>query len=75
MTQEAKYLASKYQGLLKEYGSLLEHAIEEQKKEYNGRIEGKVPEEIGLEYARRLAAKDALALLLKRLNSKADERN
>lgn len=75
MSHEQKYLASKYQSLLKDFGQLLELTIEETKKEYDEPIQGTSAEEIGLQYARCLAAKQALSRFLQKLNSKANERN
>lgn len=75
MSQEQKYLSSKYQSILKEHGQLLEFLIAEQKKEYDAAINGETVEQIGLEYAKRQAAKDALTLFMKKLNSKANERS
>lgn len=69
---ERRYNASKAQGLLKEYGEFLLHVIDEIKKEMDTPINKDTAEQVGLEYARRQAGKDALKLLMQRLNSKSN---
>lgn len=75
MSQEQKYLASKFQALLKEHGQLLEMVVAEIKKEYDEPINEETAEKIGLEYAKCLAGKNALTRLMQKLNNKANERN
>jgi hypothetical protein len=72
---EKKYEASKAQGILKEYGDFLLHIIDEIGKEYDSPINEDTAEKVGLEYARRLAGKNSLKLLMQKLNSKSNERN
>lgn len=74
MSHEQKYLASKFQGLLKEYGQVLELLIVETKREYDAPINEDTVEAIGLRYAKNQSAKEALTLFMKKLNSKANER-
>ncbi len=74
MSQEAKYLASKYQAILREHGQLLENLIAETKHEYDAPINETTVEAIGLRYAKNQSAKEALTLFMKKLNSKANER-
>ena len=63
------------QGLIKEYGPFMEMVIEAIKKEYDTPINKETAEQVGLEYARRQAAKEALRLFIQRLNSISNERN
>lgn len=63
------------QGLIKEYGPFMEAVIDVIKKEYDAPINKETAEQVGLEYARRQAAKDALRLFIQRLNSISNERN
>ncbi len=72
---EKKYEASKAQGILKEYGDFLLSCIGEIKKEMDVPINEDTAEKVGLEYARRQAAKNALTLLMQKINSKSNERN
>jgi hypothetical protein len=72
---EKKYEASKAQGLLKDYGDFIGQVIAEINKENDARIIEDTAEKIGIEYAKRQAAKDALKLLMQKINSKANERN
>ncbi len=72
---EARYTQAKAQSLLKEHGQFLELIIAEVKREYESEIIGTTADEIALEYKRRQGAKEALALFMKRVNSKADERH
>lgn len=75
MNTEEKYQISKAQGLLKEYGEFLQYVIDEIKKEYDAPINENTAEKVGLEYARRQASKNALTLLIQKLNTKSNERN
>lgn len=72
---EHKYEMSKAQGLIKEYGDFLIQVISEIKKEMDTPINEDTAEKVGLEYARRQSGKNALNLLMQRLNSKSNERN
>ena len=72
---EQKYESSKAQGILKEYGDFLRHTIEQISKEMDSPINEDTAEKVGLEYARRQAGKNALKLLMQRLNTKSNERN
>ena len=72
---ERKYASSKAQGLLKEYGPFMELVVESLKKEYDTPINKDTAEQVGLEYARRQAAKEALRIFIQRLNSISNERN
>lgn len=70
---EKKYAASKAQGLLKEYGDFIQSIIAEISKEFDAPITESTAEKVGLEYARRLAGKNALKLLMQKINTKSNE--
>ncbi len=70
-----RHSSIKAQGLIKEYGEFMNAVIEEISKEYDAPINLKTAEEVGLEYARRLAAKNALKLFIQKLNTISNERN
>lgn len=73
--RQKRYTSSKTQNLLKEYGDLLIQIADETKKEYETPINDTTAEGIGLAYAKQMAAKQAINLFIKKLYSKADERN
>lgn len=75
MSIESKYAQQKAQGLLKEYGPFIQQTIDEITKEFDAPINLQTAEEVGLEYSRRQAGRNALKLLMQKLNSKANERN
>ena len=69
---EQRYSASKAQGLLKEYGDFLLQIISEIKKEMDSPINEDTAEKVGLEYAKRQAGKNALTLLMQKINKKSN---
>lgn len=74
-TREARYTSSKVQNMLKEYGDILLIVLNETKAEFDLPINETTAESIGLAFARQQEAKRALNLFMKKLHSKADERN
>lgn len=74
-TIEKKYEATKAQSILNEYGLFLQSIIDEINKELDAPINYDSAEKVGLEYARRLAGKNALKLFMQKLNSKSNERS
>ena len=74
-TIEQRHAASKAQGLIKEYGEFMNYVIAEMSREYDAPINKDTAEQVGLEYARRLAAKNALKLFIQKLNTLSNERN
>lgn len=63
------------QNLLREYSNLLIETVDDIKKELNVEITASTVDEIALEYKRRQGGREALNNFLKRLNSKANERD
>lgn len=74
MNSEERYISVKAQGLIKEYGEFMKFIMEACIKELDTQITEKTPEMIGLEYSKRLAGKQALDLFMRKLHSKANER-
>lgn len=75
MSVEQRFIAAKLQGLIKEYGEVIKHVLDECKSEQDAEITEKTPEMIGLEYAKRQAARRALSTFWTKLNSKANDRS
>lgn len=74
MNSEERYIAAKAQALVKEYSDFLKYIMDACIKELDTPITEKSPEMIGIEYARRLAGKQALDLFMRKLHTKANER-
>lgn len=72
---DKQMLSSKCRNLLKEYSDVLEHLIDEIRREQDSPINAKTTDEIALEYQRRTGVKNGLTLLMQKINTKADVRD
>ena len=73
--RQKRYTSSKAQNLIKDHGDFLSALISETVKEFELPINEVTAEAIGLAYAKQMSAKQALNLFMKKLYSKADDRN
>ena len=71
--RERQIVAAKARNLINEYGPFLQSIVDECIQEQNAPIMGTTTDEIAMQYMRREGGKDALKLLMKKLNSKTNE--
>ena len=68
-----QYNAARAQNLLTEYGEFIKAIVEETIAEYSLEINGHTADEIAIAYSRNQGARQGLLLLMKKINSKANE--
>jgi len=71
--RQKRYNAAKTQALLKEYGSMLQEVIEETIREYSVDINESTVDGIAIAYSKSQGARQAVQLLMKKLNSRASD--